>query len=384
MNFKLAAATTLLFISSTVSFAQEVTKTAVKKAAILSTNPDEDDTKALTISGGLDAYYRYNFSNNFANNYTSFTNSQSSFELGMASIRADASALAGKVTATIDLGFGRRAEEFSYNDGVIDQNKNGFASLSSVKQLFVTYAPSSKVKFTAGKFGTHVGYELVDAQLNRNYSMSYMFTNGPFFHTGLKADITAGPVGFMLGVANYTDQSAATNNVKSLLAQVSGGSADGKFKAYLNYVGSYGSKSQSIPGSLKSLSQIDLVINSTITSKFGIGFNATVQNRKTITPTTSGSWWGSALYLNFDPTPATGITLRSEYISDNKVIYYTLNNIPTKNIFANTLSINCKVGPLSIIPELRVETSQGAIYSKKDGTGVKSTATALVAVVYKF
>lgn len=382
MNLKLAAAITLSMISFTVSFAQEVTKTAIRKAAIVSTNPDDDETKTFTISGGLDAYYRYNFSNNFANNYTSFTNSQSSFELGMASLRADASALSGKVTATIDLGFGRRAEEFSYNDGATDQSKNGFVSLSNVKQLFVTYSPSSKVKFTMGKFGTHVGYELVDAQLNRNYSMSYMFTNGPFFHTGLKADITAGPVGLMLGVANYTDQSTATNNVKSLLAQVSGGSSDGKFKAYLNYVGSFGSKSLSIPGvpnPLKSLSQLDLVINSTVTSKFGIGFNATVQSRKTNLDATSGSWWGSALYLNFDPTPTTGITLRSEYIGDSKTIYF-----PTKNIFANTLSINCKVGPLTIIPELRVETSKSAIFFKKDGTDVKSTATALVAAVYKF
>ena len=377
MNLKLAAAITLTMISSSVTFAQEVTKTAIRKAAIVSTNPDDDETKTFTISGGLDAYYRYNFSNNFANNYTSFTNSQSSFELGMASLRADASALSGKVTATIDLGFGRRAEEFSYNDGVTDQSKNGFVSLSNVKQLFVTYSPSSKVKFTMGKFGTHVGYELVDAQLNRNYSMSYMFTNGPFFHTGLKADITAGPVGFMLGVANYTDQSTATNNVKSLLAQVSSGSSDGKFKAYLNYVGSFGSKSEAIPGSLKSLSQIDLVVNATVSSKFGLGFNGTVQSRKS--NTTSGSWWGSAVYLNFDPTPTTGITLRSEYIGDSKTIYF-----PTKDIFANTLSINCKVGPLTIIPELRVETSKSAIFFKKDGTGVKSTATALVAAVYKF
>ena len=382
MNLKLAAAITLSMISFTVSFAQEVNKTAIRKAAIVSTNPDDDETKTFTISGGVDAYYRYNFSNNFANNYTSFTNSQSSFELGMASLRADASALSGKVTATIDLGFGRRAEEFSYNDGVTGQSKNGFVSLSNIKQLFVTYSPSSKVKFTMGKFGTHVGYELVDAQLNRNYSMSYMFTNGPFFHTGLKADVTAGPVGLMLGVANYTDQSTATNNVKSLLAQVSGSSSNGKIKAFLNYVGSFGSKSLSISGvpyALKSLSQLDLVVNSTLTSTFGIGFNATVQSRKTNLDATSGSWWGSAVYLNFDPTPTTGITLRSEYIGDTKTIYF-----PTKNIFANTLSVNYKVGPLTIIPELRVETSKSAIYFKKDGTVVKSTASALVAVVYKF
>jgi hypothetical protein len=373
----------LAFFSAT---AQETTKTAIKKMAAVSSSSDlsDDSTKTLTVSGGLDAYYRYNFSDNFANNGTSFTNSQSSFELGMASVRIDAAALSGKVTATVDLGFGRRAEEFSYNDGVTSAGKNGFASLSNIKQAYLTYSPSSTVKFTMGKFATHVGYELVDAQLNRNYSMSYMFTNGPFFHTGIKADITAGPVGFMLGVTNYTDQSTATNNVKSLIAQVSGGSSNGKLKAYLNYVGSFGSKSESIPGSLKSLSQLDLVVNSTITSKFGIGFNATVQSRKTNLDATSGSWWGSALYLNIDPSSTFGITLRSEYIGDSKPIYFTINNIPTKNIFANTLSFNCKVGPLTIIPEFRFETSKGATFFKKNGTTSKSTATALIAAVYKF
>ena len=60
-------------------------------------------------------------------------------------------------------------------------------------------------KFTFGKFGTHVGYELLDPQLNKNYSMSYMFTNGPFSHTGFKANLTKGKHGFMLGVSNATD-----------------------------------------------------------------------------------------------------------------------------------------------------------------------------------
>ena len=129
----------------------------------------DDTTKALTVSGNVDAYYRYNFAgkSDVTNNYTSFTNSQNSFELGMASLRADFTALSGKVGGTVDLGFGRRAEEFSYNDGEVE-TKNGFISLSNVKQAFVTYSPSSKIKFTMGKFGTHVGYELLDAPLNRN------------------------------------------------------------------------------------------------------------------------------------------------------------------------------------------------------------------------
>lgn len=342
----------------------------------------QDSTKSVAISGSVDAYYRYNFNNPKTapyNNFTSFTNSQSSFELGMASLRADATALSGKVTATVDLGFGRRAEEFSYNDGSLDQDKNGFVSLNNLKQLYVTYSPSSMVKFTMGKFGTHVGYELLDAPLNRNYSMSYMFTNGPFFHTGLKMDVTAGPVGFMLGVTNYTDQSTSTIATKSIIGQVSGGSSNGKIKAFFNYVGSFGSDSKSIPGSLKSLSQYDLVLTAAVASKFNIGVNATIQDRDNGVNAESGSWKGAALYLNVDPTDAVGLTLRSEYISDSKLVYF-----PTKNIFANTLSLNFKVGPLTIIPELRIESAQSTIYSKNDGASSKSTATALLAAVYKF
>src|SRR4051794_19600974 len=85
-----------------------------------------DSTKpvspAPTITGSLDVYYRYNFANAtnaegnpITNNYTSFTNSQNSFEIGMASLQAQHSF--GKASVFADLGFGRRAQEFNYPDG---------------------------------------------------------------------------------------------------------------------------------------------------------------------------------------------------------------------------------------------------------------------------
>ena len=71
-------------------------------------------TASTILSGFVDVYYRYNLYNpkkesETFNNYTSFTNSHNSFELGMASVRVDHSF--GKASATVDLGFGRRAEE---------------------------------------------------------------------------------------------------------------------------------------------------------------------------------------------------------------------------------------------------------------------------------
>ena len=158
---------------------------AIVSQHVFSQDADTTEKKSpLTITGSVDGYYRYNFNNPKQypyNSFTSFSRSSNSFELGMASLRADHSFK--KVSATIDLGFGTRAEEFAYNDA---------NSRFALKQLYVSYAPSSVIKFTLGTWATHIGYELLDAYLNRNYSMSYMFTNGPFSHTGLKADISLG------------------------------------------------------------------------------------------------------------------------------------------------------------------------------------------------
>ena len=203
------------------------------------------------ITGSVDGYYRFNFANAkdadgnlITNNYTAFTNSQNSFELGMASIRADHSF--GKASATIDLGFGRRAEEFS-------SANPEHSTLFAVKQAYVSYAVSDNFKLTLGKWATHIGYELTDAYLNRNYSMDYMFSYGPFSHTGLKADVgLGGKSSVMFGVANISDLVTTTFSRKYALAQFSTGSSNDKLKAYFNYQGSYG-------GSYN-LSQFDLVI----------------------------------------------------------------------------------------------------------------------------
>ncbi len=347
----------------------------------------QDSTKKITFSGSIDAYYRYDLAGTSvgtANNRTSFTNSNNSFELGMATLRIDASGKNNKITALVDLGFGRRAEEFSYNDGVnsgSSTSKNDIASLSVLKQAFVSYQASKNLKITAGKFATHVGYELLDAPLNRNYSMSYMFTNGPFFHTGVKADYVSGNFGAMLGVANFVDQSTTSNGVRNIIAQLSHSFKEGKYKLYLNYSGFGGSQAGANPSGLASLNQIDLVGTAALNSKWSLGYNGTIQNRKQVagSATANGSWIGNALYINYDPKSNFGLTLRSEYISDNKTVYFT-----TKSILANTLTASFKVADFTFIAETRYESANSAFYTKGSGAGSKSGASALFAAVYKF
>jgi hypothetical protein len=281
----------------------------------------------------------------------------------MASIKADHSF--GKASATIDLGFGRRAEEFAYGNP-------DHSTLFAVKQAYLSYAISDHFKLTMGKWATHIGYEVPDAYLNRNYSMDYMFSYGPFSHTGLKADITLGKKStLMLGVANVSDIVSTTTSRKHAIAQFSTGSSNDKVKAYLNYMGSYG-------GSF-SVTQFDLVVTGTITNKFSIGYNGTIQSSKTDS-TSSSSWWGSALYFNVDPTNAFGITLRAEYFDNKKAVVAA----PGTSIFDLTLSPNFKVGNLTIIPELRLDSGKDAVFEKNDGTATKTTVTGILAATYHF
>ena len=335
--------------------------------AFLSTQAQSDSiSPAPIITGSVDAYFRYNFNDpksGATNNYTSFTNSQNSFQLGMASVRADHSW--GKASATVDLGFGPRAEEFSYGDP-------SHSTLFAVKQAYVSYAVSDKFKLTIGKWATHIGYEVTDAYLNRNYSMDYMFSYGPFSHTGLKADIGLGEKSaLMFGVANTTDIVAEAGSRRYALAQFSTGTADDKVKAYLNYQGSYG-------GSFNT-SQFDLVLTGAVSDKFSIGYNGTVQTAKP-DGGDSDSWWGSALYLTADPTAAFGITLRGEYFHNEKGVVAA----PASNIFDITLSPNFRVGNLTIIPELRLDTGKDEIFEKNDGTATKNTVTGILAATYHF
>ena len=278
----------ILFGGTAPLFAQS-TESKPDTTAAPAPAPAEEVKPTTTITGSVDVYWRYNFSNpanGNHNNYTSFTNSQNRFELGMASVKLEHKT--AKFDIVADLGFGKRAAEFAYNDQGI---------LAAIKQAYISYSPNSWLKLTAGSWATHVGYEVLDPQLNRNYSMSYMFTNGPFSHTGIRADFTSGKSGFMIGIANPTDYRYVPQGVmnkKALIAQYSLSLGD-PLHLFLNFVGGQN------PDTSKT-SQFDLVLNSKLSSVFSLGFNATVNSTKAwdgYTNTTAKSWWGSALYQDF-------------------------------------------------------------------------------------
>ncbi|MBK8952114.1 MAG: porin [Chitinophagaceae bacterium] len=326
----------------------------------------------LSITGSVDVYFKYDFAKSTANSLSSFTQSHNAFSLGMASVKFEHKG--EKISAVADLGFGQRAKDFSYTDDGITQ---------AIKQLYVSYSPTDWLKLTAGTWATHVGYELLDPQLNRNYSMSYMFTNGPFSHTGLKAEVSKGKHSFMLGVSNATDFRIPLDvqiNKKFVIAQYSFAPTD-KIKLYLNYV-----EGRNPDTSITN--QFDVVATAKFNDKFNIGVNGTLNatqfwdGSKNIK---SKSWGGAALYLNYDPLSWFGLTLREEYFSDKNQLKAFGFASEGGNILATTLSANFKKGGFTFIPEFRLDNANKKIlFTDKNGAFTKSAASFLLAAIYSF
>ncbi|MFV8369252.1 outer membrane beta-barrel protein [Flavobacterium sp. LB2R40] len=340
-----------LLLTTTLTFAQEI-KTV----------------PATTFAGSADAYYKYDFSG-IDNSLTSFTNSHNSFELGMASI--EASHKMGKASVFVDLGFGNRATQFTYNDG---------AETFMIKQLNFTYEFTDKFKVIAGSFGTHIGYEIVDAVDNKNYSMSYAFTYGPFFNTGVKAQYTSGKFSIMAGVSNPTDFKTtieAGSSQKTFIGQVAFLGDTGS--AYFNVT-----SGSSNPSSDENKTQFDFVGTKKLSNAFSLGFNGTyAMTNNDFDPSMDGEWFSLVGYANLALKESLSLAYRLEYLDANKATA-GLGVLSGTSVIGNTLSLNYKVGNLTIIPEFRVDTASEDIFTNSDAAPKGVTAYALLATTYSF
>lgn len=317
------------------------------------------------ISGYVDGYYLGSFNN--APFPTSFTPENKSFSLGMANIVLTKT---GKVGFVADLAIGPRAEM-----------ANGYAgtALSYIKQLFVTYSPLEALTFTMGNFSTHVGYELIDSKSNINYTVSYMFSNGPFFHTGIKANYALSEkFGVMLGVFNDTDTKIDVISGKHIGAQFS--YVSGKLSSYLNYIG--GKSADAFEKNTEEFTnQFDLTATYALSDKVGLGFNGT---KKSVKPTNgeASSWSGLALYSKFILSDGFTLGLRGERIFDK---YGLITGLENNAINAFTVSGNIHIGNLTLIPEFRIDTGiKSDTFTSLDANSLKATSGLLMAVVYSF
>lgn len=322
----------------------------------------EDPTdKKFSISGSVDAYFRTNLTGPntaftdgddtfFLNPGTSFAD-RSGFSLGMAN--AIVSYEGKKVGFVADLVFGPRGEDAVFLST---------GSSNIVNQLYVYYHVSDKVTLTLGNFNTFLGYEVISPVDNFNYSTSYMFSNGPFSHTGLKADIAlSDDFSLMLAVMNSTDFTEV-----NLDGSYTAGAQLGYKDQFLNLV--YGNQT----GNSDPTFQVDYTGGTDLSDEFFLGINATYND------TDGSGFYGAALYPQYSVSEKLALGLRGEYFGFHQ------EDVDDNTVFAATLSANYKIDDLTIIPEIRLDSWSEEFYFDNNLEPSKSLASFLVAAVYTF
>jgi len=173
-NIKYLLYSVLTFVSFSINAQEETT----------------EDEPTFSVAGSIDTYFR---SADYAP-LTSFAN-KPGFALGMANVIL--SYEGEKSGFVADFVYGPRGVEAVFNSS---------GSSNIVNQLYAYLDVSDNFTLTLGNWNTFLGYEVISPTGNFNYSTSYMFSYGPFSHTGIKADFTLSEkTSLMLAVMNQTD-----------------------------------------------------------------------------------------------------------------------------------------------------------------------------------
>jgi len=306
----------------------------------------QDEEKTLSISGTVDAYYQSNLSagDDVTQSFgTSFAD-ETGFALGMANLIAS---YEGEKTGVVaDVVFGPRA----------DAAVGGY----NLNQLYAYWNVSESTTLTIGRFNTYLGYEVISPAGNFNYSTSYLFSNGPFSHVGLKADFDLGSdVSLMLALMNPTD---VNNNT-------TGGYALG---AQLGYAGQYLNlyyDDEEVLGF-----EIDYTGGFDLSDDFFLGINGAYQ------VSDDAGFYGVALYPQLAASEDFSVGLRGEIFG-----YHSDGADDLPSVFAATLTGSYTVENLTIKPEIRLDSwSENKPYVDSDGEASDSLAAFTVAAIYSF
>lgn len=326
------------------------------------------EEKTFSISGSIDAYYRTNF--NAPNDKifgedgyyvapgSSFANLPG-FALGMANVVA---AYEGeKVGFVADLVFGPRGTDAIFMSPMYSLTGN------IVNQLYAYWNVTDSFTLTLGNFNTFLGYEVISPTGNFNYSTSYLFSYGPFSHTGLKADFAlSDDFSLMLAVMNPTDATEFNPTGKYAF-----GAQLGFFGQYLNFLTDDGAF------------EIDFTGGLDITDSFYLGLNTAYFDSD------DTGFFGVALYPQLAATESFTIGLRGEYFAEHGDFGAIGTGMEDSSVLALTLTGSFSIKNLTIKPELRLDSASDDAfvtdYNAFDSfeTG-KSLSSFVLAAIYAF
>lgn len=330
----------------------------------------QGEEEKLKISGSVDTYYKYDFSG-VGNIPTSFADEQNSLSIGMIDLALEKEV--GAASFVAELAFGPRN---AASAGPAPTDAEGVASfLPHIQNLYLSYGLTDKLSVTAGYMGTFVGYEIISPSGNANYSTSYLFTNGPFQNAGVKLDYAVSDkVGLMVGLFNPWNVYVSESGLNNLGAQLYLSPVDG-WDVYLNFVTEFGEEF--------SPTELDLTTTFELSDKLSLGLNAATFTDGSAVDSVTATFSGAALYASYAISGGSSINFRGEYFTANR-FSGILSETEDANVLAFTLSGNVAAGPITFIPEFRLDQASTDIFIDGKGNGTSTAMQALLAAVFTF
>ena len=371
--------------------------------------------KSVEVSGFIDTYYSYNYSNPRDNlgsggdfvrsdllEVRAFDREHNSFTLDNVEISVfKPSTEKDPIGFGFTTNYGEIARRLTFVPAEMTSNTRVDNDDFTISQGFVTYkAPIGKgLDFKFGKFATWIGAELWESVDNPNYSRSLLYQNAiPFTNTGLAVSY---PLLDKLTVTGYLvngwDTFVDNNDGKTLGYQFNWAVAENT--SFIvngshgpeqddNLTDSGGDGNGTADGNWRHFWDIIIALKPLEKTSINLNFDfGTEEGAEGIaggffaSPTGgTGKWWGIAGILSQDITDSFGLAIRGEYFDDNDGA--RLGFIPGKThgnrISEVTLTGNIKVREnLLVRPEVRYDDAgDDEIFAGQDNQLTTSIAFA--------
>jgi hypothetical protein len=338
----------------------------------------------IHASGFVDAYYSYNFNNpgdapgglrqNGIGGLRNFDTYNDQFALSLAELvfSKDAAPLGFRV----DLDYGPTTE--LVHCGVVTcPGGTPEEPFKTIQQAYLSWKPSSMWTIDAGKFVTHMGYEVIESKDNWNYSRSNLFMFAiPYYHSGVR--ISHAHENFWLTGYIYNGwNNVVENNAGKTFGATLGLTPLKGLTVIQQWIGGpepVGLQNRHVLDSIVTFSPMDML---SLALNYDYGWQKTDSGDNQI-------WTGIAAYARIAPTDKLAFIPRVEWYDDK----YGLLNSGTRQIMKEvTLTGEYKLyDSLLTRLEYRSDWSTADMFASDTSTtpNTKSQDTITLGVVYMF
>ncbi|MCL4538355.1 MAG: porin [Bacteroidetes bacterium] len=346
---------------------------------------DSTATSGISWSGLVDVYYSQNFNNpsDQMNQMRNFDVYENQFGLSLAKVTLQKQA--SPVGFRIDMAFGTTNDIVQ---GIAPFGTNSYSTLSNVEQAYLTFVlPVGRgLTIDAGKFVTHMGYEVIESNANWNYSRSFLFAYAiPYYHAGMRITYPfSDKFSATLDILNGWNEVVDNNKSKTVgftLNYAPGPST----QILLNGISGFEQTTIGAPGPVPygKKNVLDLVATQQFGDDFAMALNADYGEERVFG--FLNTWKGVALYGKYTLTGKSDLAIRGE-------VYYDPNDYTTGASFPKATFKEVTVtyeydlfANLILRGEFREDIANGPMFMSSDGTLSKtSQPTLLIGAVATF